>query len=528
MPINLDKPHTVKQLEIARQQLQAMLDASQSQPERNRLGQFATPPKLAADIVKVTFSLLPGRCKIRFLDPGFGTGSFYSALLSTAKSRVQSSAGFEIDPHYGEHARELWERTPLRLRLCDFTKADPPASDDEKFNLVICNPPYVRHHHLGQDQKRHLQAAVARLTGVELNGLSGLYCYFMVLSKPWMSDGGVAAWLIPSEFMDVNYGVKLKRFLLENVNLLRIHRFDPTEVQFDDALVSSAVVFFQNRLPPPSQCVQFSYGGSIPSPKLSELVSVEDLERVAKWTGLPRKSGWRQKPSSGGKLADLFRVKRGLATGCNCYFVLKPEQVEEFSIPAKFLRPILPSPRNLEVDEIIADDDGLPQIKHPRLLLDCNEPQAEVRDKYPTLWDYFQQGIEQGVDQRYLCRHRDPWYSQENRPAAPFLCTYMGRRHGNHDAPFRFILNHSRATAANVYLLLYPKPPLAKLLAENPKLRQSVWQSLSSITAKILTNQGRIYGGGLHKMEPKELANVPADLVLASMPKEFRIDRQAM
>jgi hypothetical protein len=188
----------------------------------------------------------------------------------------------------------------------------------------------------------------------------------------------------------------------------------------------------------------------------------------------------------------------------------------------------LPSPRNLEVDEIIADDDGLPQIKHPRLLLDCNEPQAEVRDKYPTLWDYFQQGIEQGVDQRYLCRHRDPWYSQENRPAAPFLCTYMGRRHGNHDAPFRFILNHSRATAANVYLLLYPKPPLAKLLAENPKLRQSVWQSLSSITAKILTNQGRIYGGGLHKMEPKELANVPADLVLASMPKEFRIDRQAM
>lgn len=61
-----------------------------------------------------------------------------------------------------------------------------------------------------------------------------------------MSEDGIAGWLIPSEFMDVNYGKALKAYLLREVTLLHIHRFEPNNVQFDDALVSSAVVWFKN------------------------------------------------------------------------------------------------------------------------------------------------------------------------------------------------------------------------------------------------------------------------------------------
>lgn len=55
---------------------------------------------------------------------------------------------------------------------------------------------------------------------------------------------------MPSEFMDVNYGASVKRYLLDKVTLLHIHRFDPKEVQFGDALVSSAVVWFSKRSRP--------------------------------------------------------------------------------------------------------------------------------------------------------------------------------------------------------------------------------------------------------------------------------------
>ena len=96
----------------------------------------------------------------------------------------------------------------LNLDLADFTKTDAPAADRDRFNLVICNPPYVRHHHLTPQHKQHLRQMLNKQCAFDMNGLSGLYCYFLALSKVWMTSDGVAAWLIPSEFMDVNYGLE--------------------------------------------------------------------------------------------------------------------------------------------------------------------------------------------------------------------------------------------------------------------------------------------------------------------------------
>jgi hypothetical protein len=67
-------------------------------------------------------------------------------------------------------------------------------------------------------------------------------------------------------------------------------------------------------------------------------------------------------------------------------------------------------------------------------------------------------------------------YAQEKRPCSPLLCTYMGRQDTGRGRPFRFIRNHSRATATNVYLMLYPKPALDKVFLDQPELVKEVWQ----------------------------------------------------
>lgn len=510
--------------ESARLELLKRLDSAKSQVERNRLGQFATPPELASEIISYADSLLPQGSKIHFLEPGFGTGPFYSALLRHVQpSRIESASGYEIDSHYAEPAKSFWKSSGLRLHISSFTETEPPNTEAAKYNLIVCNPPYVRHHHLSQTQKRELQVAVARHLDIEMNGLSGLYTYFIVLSQAWMSKEGVGAWLIPSEFMDVNYGRKVKEFLTEKVTLQRIHRFDPNEVQFGDALVSSAVVFFKNAPPPDEHQAEFTFGGTVTKPKLSDSIKLNDLRHISKWTGLPQATSRLIHRSNGSTLSDLFTIKRGLATGCNSFFVLSPDQVRQLQLPKKFLRPILPSPRELVSDEILADEQGEADIAGRRYLLSCDLPEREVEFDYPMLWRYLQSGIAGKVNEGYICSHREPWYTQENRPPAPFLCTYMGRPTKRSESPFRFILNHSKATAANVYLMLYPKPVLAALLNGDSKMCRAIWKALSSITAETLKGEGRVYGGGLHKLEPKELSNVASDFILNVLPRERQL-----
>ena len=354
------------EIEERRREEQTRLDGLKSAQERNKWGQFATPPELALSIARYARSLLDGE-SVRFLDPAIGTGSFYSALLQAfPPEKIKGATGVELDPIFSRAAAELWGTAGLRIVSGDFTEQPPPS---RRFNLVLTNPPYVRHHHLNALQKYRLRQQLAQSLHLELSGLAGLYCYFLLLCHDWMEDGGLAVWLIPSEFMDVNYGSTLRRYLAERVTLLHIHRFCPTDVQFTDALVSSAVVVFRKLPPPPGHAARFSFGGPIEHPQKEAMVPVEKLRWSHKWTQFPGGAA----PSADGELTlgDLFSIKRGLATGANSFFVLAEERVRELELPQQFLKPILPSPRQLTGDVIEALPSGAPDVS-PRLwLLDC-------------------------------------------------------------------------------------------------------------------------------------------------------------
>jgi len=338
--------------------------------------------------------------------------------------------------------------------------------------------------------------------------LSGLYCYFLVLCHGWLADGGIGVWLVPSEFMDVKYGSWVKHYLTDKVTLLRIHRFDPNEVQFGDALVSSTVVLFRKRLPSAGHEVTFTFGGTLGKPRLQATIPLAILRSEKKWMRFPVRA---QRTSAGYVLGDFFVIKRGLATGDNSYFILTTERLHELLLPRRFLTPILPSPRNLKHDEVFADENGNPRTEPQLFLLDCKLPEDRVREDYPTLWRYFEEGRARGIAARYLCQHRSPWYAQEQRASPPFLSTYMGRTENGTRAPFRFIRNHSKASAPNVYLLMYPKGMLLSALQLRPELADRIWAALCRLKPRTLVEEGRVYGGGLHKLEPKELANVAAD-----------------
>ena len=71
--------------------------------------------------------------------------------------------------------------------------------------------------------------------------------------------------------------------------------------------------------------------------------------------------------------------------------------------------------------------------------------------------------------------------------------------------------------------MLYPKSSFAKQFKDKTVLAE-IWRSLNEIPPETLVSSGRTYGGGLHKLEPRELMQIPAE---ADVFRRQRVLQQA-
>jgi hypothetical protein len=63
-------------------------------------------------------------------------------------------------------------------------------------------------------------------------------------------------------------------------------------------------------------------------------------------------------------------------------------------------------------------------------------------------------------------------------------------------------------------------------LIAQPEIQARVFEALKRIKPSELVSEGRVYGGGLHKVEPKELARITARVVLESIDAHIGIEQQ--
>jgi hypothetical protein len=412
-------------------------------------------------------------------------------------------------------AKGLWRGCGMSIIEADFTKLQPPQATGDLSNLLITNPPYVRHHYIPSSHKQELAQLVESRLKLRTSGLAGLYVYIMLLAHDWLSEDAISAWLVPSEFMDVIYGKTLREYLARKVTLKRIHRFETVDVQFEDALVSSAVVIFQKHEPSPRDRTEITFGGSLETPLTTVKIANRELRELTKWSHVSLRKGLVAIHDET-RLSDLFKIKRGIATGDNSFFILPLESAFAKKIPREFLKPILPGPKDIPTNVIEEDQDHFPALPKKFVVIDCKLPESSIKSRYPDFWKYLEVGLRNGVNNRYLPSKRLPWYSQEERDVPPFLCSYLGRNRRN-GKPFRFILNKSKAIATNVFLLLYPIGELRKALGEGKTGPAEVLKTLEGIETDSIISAGRSYGGGLHKLEPSELGSVPANLLLDAL-----------
>lgn len=485
---------------------QIKIDSEKPRSERYKFGQFSTPRKLADEILEFSKSVTDFD-EVNFLDPAFGTGSFYTALMKSYGKKVKSAIGFEIDKEYYLAAKQTWENfKTLNIINSDFTQED--NSTYSKFNLLVCNPPYTRHHDIDSETKARLKQFVNEKFNTKISGLSGLHIYFMLLSHQWMAKNATSVWLIPSEIFEVNYGAIIKKYLLNNVDLLRIHFFNHSDGQFSDALVSSCVVTFKHNSPNQNNGVQISYGESLLKPSAMVSISKSELAKQKKWSKhLVTKKSDKLINSSKKEyfVGDFFDVKRGIATGDNNFFIIEKNKADLLKIPKKYLRNILPSARYIDGGAIYLDDDGFLKTEKKLVMLDIDLPLEQIEKLYPKLYEYLSEGMKSGVNIKYLTSRRKPWYSQEKRQPPEYFVRYMMRERGESSNKSILIKNNSNAVATNSYLLLYRKKQAS---LDNDFQDEEVWSHLIGKLNENLCHLGRTYGGGLVKFEPSELKQI--------------------
>ncbi len=66
---------------------------------------------------------------------------------------MAKAVGIELDPVFCDAARELWADDGLEIIRGDFTRIVADDSHLRAPNLILANPPYVRHHHLAMRRR---------------------------------------------------------------------------------------------------------------------------------------------------------------------------------------------------------------------------------------------------------------------------------------------------------------------------------------------------------------------------------------
>jgi adenine-specific DNA-methyltransferase len=481
--------------------------------ERRNAGQFQTP-FFAADLMAAWLLREPTRL---LLDPGVGTGRllFRSGIRADAPERM---LGLDIDPIACSMAsinlsfRGLAECS--QVRRADFLLDELVERPD----ALICNPPYSRHHSIPAAAKLAIHSGLERRSGVRLSRLTALHALFLVRALEIVAPGGRIAFITPATWLDVGYGFDIKRHLLTHADVEGIVYFHGDCLPFGSDVMSSAAITFLRTHPvsagasrtasssaqKPTRVVQLPEHPASVDDVLSALnrMTPKNGLRVAevllaadrKWgPGIPR--GRARAMQKGQPLGELARIRRGVATGANSFFVLSQQARQELGLSRRDLQACITTPRLINGLELTAG--GLAELpdRTPRWALDCRRPNAEAEDT--PLGRYLRQGRELGVVKGYLVSRRKPWYALEQRGDCPILFTYFNR-----SAP-RFIRNRARALPLNTFLIVEPNEDVDA---------DRLWVALSSdaITAQLQA-AGRSYAG-MWKLEPSELSLITVTL----------------
>lgn len=257
----------------------AMYERLIAPEERHRFGQHYTQPSVV-DLIE-SFALRNGQASV--LDPACGGGTFlvrayarkrvldnsqdhadllvriygcdildYACHLSTVNLAIRDLIDDDNFPriHHGDFLTltpgSTFCQHPIRLQAGGLpTGTQTTTIERSAFDAIVGNPPYIDSREIpSANRGRYFESVTDRWPMYPWRRDSNIYVYFWTHSEQFLRDGGTLALLTQSSWLDVEYGIAVQQWMLDNFRIICVIESE-VEPWFTDARVATAVTVLQ-------------------------------------------------------------------------------------------------------------------------------------------------------------------------------------------------------------------------------------------------------------------------------------------
>ena len=187
--------------------------------DKNKFGQYFTP-KIVADFM---LDLADISANSKILEPSCGEGVFLDLLL---KKGFENIVAFEIDNDLAKNFSNVRYESFVAAKI------------NEKFDLIIGNPPYIRWKNLEDELKQEL--ATNPLWNKYCNSLCDYLYIFILKSIELLNENGQLIFICPEYWMNTTHSVSLRNYMIQNGYFEEIYHFNETPI-FDKVTVSIVI-----------------------------------------------------------------------------------------------------------------------------------------------------------------------------------------------------------------------------------------------------------------------------------------------
>ena len=274
------------------------------------LGQVLTPEDVASKMVNWAADYLPKNKYIKILDPAVGPATFLKSVQNS-NLKVKGFDCYDVD-------EDMCRITSKCSTICSF-ETDIKNKDfllggmQNKYDLIILNPPYIRHENLSLEYKNIIRGNLINNQIERINGRSNLFIYFLYKSLLQLHKNGVVSAIVYDSIIHTQYGQEFLKYARRYFDIVK---FESILAPFDGAMIDATVLII----------------------KKSDQIEKKSISVISE-----HKKGYV-------KLSQLMNVRRGTTLPARQVFLAHPEDEEVY----KFSLPMIMKP--CDRDALIVED----------------------------------------------------------------------------------------------------------------------------------------------------------------------------